>query len=261
MTVTRRLQKAFTLVELLVVIGIISILIAILLPALNRVQDAAQSTKCLANMQQVALCTAMYTNDNKGKWLVPYVVPYRSQNYSPTGVGFGGAPFFYTYLSGIYLKEAPGMWVCPTDLSQPLVASQMRLNSNIRDTRTSYFMNRDLPQFRLPIYPTPYEHVYFSPHPLNRVKSTTRLIVFGESNGGVGLYSYRSASVPPAAAPFRFDHRKGRVMSLSFADGHAEQLDRSEITLRTGEVIHGPGRIREYWYGHPQFSGPQLYDR
>lgn len=60
-------RRAFTLVELLVVIGIISILIAILLPALNRAREHARRTRCLSNMRQLTLAWHMYSLSNKGR--------------------------------------------------------------------------------------------------------------------------------------------------------------------------------------------------
>src|SRR5690349_5760510 len=58
-------RRAFTLVELLVVIGIIAILVAILLPSLNKARAMALRTACLNNLRQVALMMRMYANDNK----------------------------------------------------------------------------------------------------------------------------------------------------------------------------------------------------
>ena len=59
-------RKAFTLVELLVVIGIIALLIAILMPVLGRAREQANWIKCLSNLRQVGQAFMMYTNNNKG---------------------------------------------------------------------------------------------------------------------------------------------------------------------------------------------------
>lgn len=62
----RARHSAFTLVELLVVIGIIAVLISLLLPTLNRARESAATTQCASNLRQVGLFVAMYVNDNKG---------------------------------------------------------------------------------------------------------------------------------------------------------------------------------------------------
>jgi general secretion pathway protein G len=103
-------KTGFTLVELLVVIGIISVLIAMLLPALNKARQAAKSIACQSNLKQVGTAFAMYYSDNRG-FLPSY----------DDGTASGSTPKFWFEKIDRYLTnyQAPNwsarspVWVCP----------------------------------------------------------------------------------------------------------------------------------------------------
>jgi type II secretory pathway pseudopilin PulG len=79
---TKRLT-AFTLVELLVVIGIIAVLIGILVPTLNKARESARQVQCLSNMRQLALALISFTTEHGG-WM-PAVGSPNPSGYSSTG--------------------------------------------------------------------------------------------------------------------------------------------------------------------------------
>jgi prepilin-type N-terminal cleavage/methylation domain-containing protein len=118
------LPRAFTLVELLVVIGIIALLLSILLPALSRVKEASNRAKCLANIAELGRAVLLYAHDNKdhlpdaGSGNAPDAL------MSPRAVGLPPWTTFgpnNTYvlpsigqLLEKYLNSNTRFWICPS---------------------------------------------------------------------------------------------------------------------------------------------------
>jgi len=97
-------NKGFTLVELLVVIGIIALLIAILLPALNRARRAAKTTVCMSNLRQMGTAWTMYLSENKGH--LPYYM-WNNPSVAET--------LWHGYWMGIFAdyRVSIGQMLCP----------------------------------------------------------------------------------------------------------------------------------------------------
>jgi prepilin-type N-terminal cleavage/methylation domain-containing protein len=116
-------RQAFTLVELLVVIGIIALLISILMPALVRVREASNRTACLSNVAQLAKAVLIYVGDNRG--YLPDAGTGNDPNayLSPRAVGlpawttFGSETYVLPSIGGLLQKqlgENSSIWRCPS---------------------------------------------------------------------------------------------------------------------------------------------------
>src|SRR5512147_975457 len=69
---TMKKREAFTLIELLVVISVISLLMALLLPALSKARDQARGAACKAHVKHWGTIVALYTMDNNNKYWIEY---------------------------------------------------------------------------------------------------------------------------------------------------------------------------------------------
>src|SRR5258706_679636 len=107
---TARRHKAFTLVELLVVIGIIAVLLSITLPAMSTAKEQARRTVCLSNLRQLTQAWMSYANEHAGRLVWAATMgPNSWVNDCTACMSVEGGTLWS------YIKD-PRVYVCPDDL-------------------------------------------------------------------------------------------------------------------------------------------------
>lgn len=221
---------AFTLVELLVVIGIIAVLISVLLPALNKARAQANFTKCMSNQRQLLIGLQMYVGDNKGTFPGGAIMlngtkrnnagadgPVASNPFSLNQNESEGAIWLSRYVKG---SELAPLMFCPSDTNEKNMYSNPPGVSGVR--RTSYRYSQTM---------------YFTPE-----------IIYGQNITGIDQRPQKITAVKyPANKAVIADidnyHARGRVdkvdtlavnqiyvdLAIGFVDGHVQRVNTREM--------------------------------
>ncbi len=113
-------RRAFTLIEILVVIAIIGILSAILFPVLSRARENGRKTACLSNMKQLGLAFQQYQQDSRGKYPL-------AANFQAWDKGYGH------WVSGPVGSSMVSIAPLPTSSSDPFTEPTFSSAANVKD--------------------------------------------------------------------------------------------------------------------------------
>ncbi|HZL37163.1 MAG TPA: DUF1559 domain-containing protein [Tepidisphaeraceae bacterium] len=264
----RRRPSAFTLVELLVVIGIIALLISILLPVLNRVREQAKQTKCASNIHQIFLAVQMYADEHKGFYPIAPLIGEQSpandfMTYTmlPDNSGAGkinyAAGALWQYLGGAAKVDTIdaeqgsdhsaryALFNCPSDSDNPRLVRWG--NMEVIERNFTYSFNALMRE--KPTQSGWVEGVTTS----MVVNSSQKVLVIEEAwpNDGCCFLAYVDPNNPGTAQNPNIDRDEDDVLAArhvhkgnqGFADGHVEAISPKDLGFDTENVTLNDSRI------------------
>jgi prepilin-type N-terminal cleavage/methylation domain-containing protein/prepilin-type processing-associated H-X9-DG protein len=239
-------DQGFTLVELLVVIGIIAVLVSLLLPSLNNAREQARATQCLSNLKQIGAALQMYANANKG-WVVPLYRNYATPRKNGPDVTSTFGP-----VAGFVAAGGPGT---PNGAALLVVDGPQGNGANYLPNNDMFFCPND--EYRRPfrdpvtgwgprtqtslgnVDSQSYWHYYL---PEKYWNSTTGVIAYNSPETSNNKLTLKGAAqkmcwtdqyipVPPGTVAvtdlYKNFHKKG--MNVLYLDGHAKFLHESNL--------------------------------
>lgn len=228
---SRSFSAGFTLMELLVVISIVLVLASLTFPLAKKGLDAGYRAKCVSNLRTLSVGLMGYAQDNNGELPLSYSDgTYKTKGYWAGTLYFGG-----------YLPS-PDVCFCPATAQKfwKSATAQKGLNYNAEQ---GIWGSCSYAATRLAMMPTTADMPTLHPVRLAKVRrpASTLLLVesaypkYISSNGQDGWYWLSASSVAPVVTALKNGTaaptdpgpgtRHGRILPVSFCDGHVEQVD------------------------------------
>jgi len=233
--------SAFTLVELLVVIGIIALLISILLPSLNSANRAAKTTVCLSQMRQIGLASTNYLTNNKN-----YLPPSYYFSLSNPSSNISYFDIMVAYLPKTADKS---IWTCPEARDGTTAQFPLTYGNN-RSVHVWYWADSPVPPGQVQQLKR-----------VTQIRRTSEVIALGDAAQSSGVFTTggwldwsdradiadrNNAGVSVDTLPgwaensdrtganyhLRFRHQLNKIANTLFVDVHAESVKKGELTFK-----------------------------
>jgi general secretion pathway protein G len=218
-------RAAFTLLELLVVIGIIAVLAGLLLPGIARAKNKARTIECLGNLRQWNLALLLYAQENedciprRGQGVQPLFIIDRPEDWFNALPPVIDLPSYQSLATNAAIPQ-PGdrtIFVCP----------------NAKPAGSAHFLS-----YAMNIYLSPW--IRPTPHRLAEIPRPDAVAFLADGPGG---YS----STAPSAKPYSLQARHGDRAHIAFLDGHVQGFAGSYLGCGTGD----PQRPDVQWQTGP----------